>query len=36
MTDQTTSQSENQGPVAVLTAVEKTYHMDSISVPVSN
>lgn len=34
MTDQTTSQSGAQGPVAVLTQVEKTYHMDSISVPV--
>ena len=34
MTEQTSSESESQGPVAVLTAVEKTYHMDSISVPV--
>jgi putative ABC transport system ATP-binding protein len=34
MTDQMTSQPGAQGPVAVLTQVEKTYHMDSISVPV--
>ena len=34
MTDRAADNSENTGPVAVLSGVEKTYHLDSISVPV--
>ena len=34
MTDRAANNSENPGPVAVLSGVEKTYHLDSISVPV--
>ncbi len=34
MTEQMAEQTENHRPVAVLTQVEKTYHLDSISVPV--
>lgn len=34
MTDRAAENLENRGPVAVLSGVEKTYHLDSISVPV--
>ena len=34
MTEQTAEQTGNHRPVAVLTQVERTYHLDSISVPV--
>ena len=34
MTEQTAKQTGNHRPVAVLTQVEKTYHLDSINVPV--
>lgn len=34
MTDQTAEQAPSQQPVAVLTRVEKTYHLDSVRVPV--
>ncbi|MDO8262697.1 MAG: ABC transporter ATP-binding protein [Gallionella sp.] len=34
MTEQTAEQTVNHRPVAVLTRVEKTYHLDSVSVPV--
>ena len=34
MADLTAGKAENHRPVAVLTQVEKTYHLDSISVPV--
>lgn len=34
MTEQAEKRTVNRGSVAVLTQVEKTYHMDSISVPV--
>ncbi|MEO8119245.1 MAG: ATP-binding cassette domain-containing protein [Rhodoferax sp.] len=34
MTESTAEQTGNHRPVAVLTQVEKTYHMDSIGVPV--
>lgn len=34
MIDRAASNAENRGPVAVLSGVKKTYHLDSISVPV--
>ena len=34
MTDRAADNSKDPGPVAVLSGVEKTYHLDSISVPV--
>jgi putative ABC transport system ATP-binding protein len=34
MIDRAASIAENRGPVAVLSGVKKTYHLDSISVPV--
>lgn len=34
MTESTAEQTENHRPAAVLTQVEKTYHMDSVDVPV--
>ncbi|WP_394788227.1 ABC transporter ATP-binding protein [Rhodoferax sp.] len=34
MTEQTEEQTSNYRPVAVLTQIEKTYHLDSVSVPV--
>ena len=34
MTDNEPNHTAPAGPVALLTRVEKTYHMDSVSVPV--